>query len=182
MTIIQSPAVEMGKAIFGVPKLYFAGAGMESNGRIFYSDDYHFLEDERVYMIKGYANGFAIDDNAFIVFDITNLQPLYYKVETIESTTDVENAELASLKISGNSLTPEFSPGTTEYTVTTKDASNTVMAVAADATANIEVTYNDKVIANGSRITWGDSNVVKIEVTDGSQTKTYTITVTKGEE
>lgn len=184
LTIIQSPAVKMGTAVFGVPKLYFCGAGMESNGRILYSDDYHFLEDERVYLIKGYANGFAIDNNAFIVFDITNLQPLYYKVETVQSVTDVENAELASLKIGGHALTPEFAAVTTEYTVETSDASNTITAVAADATANIDVTYNDKVIANGSRITWeaGAGNVVKVKVTDGSQTKTYTITVTKSGE
>ena len=56
--------------------------------------------------------------------------------------------------------------------------------MAADATASIDVTYNDEVIANGSRITWeaGAGNVVKVKVTDGSQTKTYTITVTKSGE
>ena len=106
---------------------------------------------------------------------------MYYKVETVQSVTDVENAELASLKIGGHALTPEFDAATTEYTVETSDASNTVTAMAADATASIDVTYNDEVIANGSRITWeaGAGNVVKVKVTDGSQTKTYTITVTK---
>ena len=179
--IVQSAAVPVGKAVFGMARLYFMGSGMENNGRILYSDEYHFLEDERVYLIKGYAHGFALDNNAFVVFDITGLQPAYYKVETVSNTADVENADLADLKMSGHTLTPAFDPATTEYTATTKDASNTVTALLADTTAEMEVTYNDKVIANGSRITWADGagNVVKVKVTDGSVEKTYTVTVTK---
>lgn len=182
--IIQSPAVPMGKAVFGMGPLYFLGSGIENDGRILYSDDYHFLEDERVYLIKMYAHGFAVDNNAFVVLDIANLQPAYYKVETVESTTDVEDATLADLRIGGHALTPTFSAATTTYTLTTEDATNTVTAVPADATASMVITYNDEEIANGSRITWedGSGNVVKVAVTDGSQTKTYQITVTKGDE
>ncbi len=184
MEIIQSPAVPVGRAVFGIARLYFLGSGIENNGRILYSDDYRFLEDERVYLIKMYAHGFATDNNAFIVFDITGLQPAYYKVEVVESATDVENAALADLRIGGHVLTPAFVGTTTDYTLTTEDASNTVMAVAEDATASMVITYNDKEIANGSRITWesGAGNVVKVKVTDGSQTKTYQVTVTKSEE
>lgn len=182
--IIQSPAVPMGKAVFGMGPLYFLGSGIENDGRILYSDDYHFLEDERVYLIKMYAHGFAVDNNAFVVLDIANMQPAYYKVETVESTTDVEDATLADLRIGGHALTPTFSAATTTYTLTTEDATNTVTAVPADATASMVITYNDEEIANGSRITWedGSGNVVKVAVTDGSQTKTYQITVTKGDE
>ena len=181
--IIQSSAVPMGKAVFGMARLYFLGSGIENNGRIMYSDDYHFLEDERVYLIKMYAHGFAVDNNAFVVLDISNLQPAYYKVETVESTTDVEDATLADLRVGGHVLTPAFSAATTTYTLTTEDATNTVTAVPADATASMVMTYNDEEIANGSRVTWADgsSNVVKVVVTDGSQTKTYQITVTKGD-
>lgn len=179
--VVQSAAVPMGKAVFGMARLYFMGSGIENNGRILYSDEYHFLEDERVYLIKGYAHGFALDNNAFVVFDISGLQPAYYKVETVQNTADVENADLADLKFSGHTLTPEFAAATTEYTVTTQDATNTVTAVMADTTAEMKLTYNDKVVANGSRITWadGNKNVVKIEVKDGETTKTYTLTVTK---
>ena len=162
---------------------YFLGGGVGNNGRILYSDDYHFLEDERVYLIKLYAAGFAKDNNSFIVFDISGLQPAYYKVETVESVTDVENASLADIKVSNNTLSPVFAADTLAYTVETTDASNAITALPADATAAMEITYNDKVIANGSRITWatGSGNVVKIKVTDGSATKTYEITVTKAE-
>lgn len=183
MEIIPSAEVPTGRAVFGMANRYFLGGGVGNNGRILYSDDYHFLEDERVYLIKLYAAGFAKDNNSFIVFDISGLQPAYYKVETVESVTDVENASLADIKISNNALSPVFAPETLAYTVETTDASNAITAVPADATAAMEITYNDKVIANGSRITWatGSSNVVKIKVTDGSATKTYEITVTKAE-
>ena len=47
-------------------------------GKIEYSDHYRFLEDERVYLIKGYANGMPLDNNAFLVLDISELQPILY--------------------------------------------------------------------------------------------------------
>lgn len=183
MDIIQSAEVPVGRAVFGMGKRYFLGGGVGNNGRILYSDDYRFLEDERVYLIKAYAAGLAKDNNSFIVLDISGLQPAYYKVENVESVTDVENASLADIKISNNNLSPVFAAETLAYTVETTDASNAITAVPADATAAMEITYNDKVIANGSRITWatGAGNVVKIKVTDGSATKTYEITVTKAE-
>lgn len=182
--VMQSPAVQVGRAVFGMARLYFAGAGLENEGRITYSDDYRFLEDERVYMIKTYSDGFPVDNNSFLLFDISNLQPAYWKVEVVESTTDTDNAELSDLKIGGHTLTPEFTSETTTYTLTTEDASNTVTAIQKDFTAAVEVTYNDKPVANGSRITWteGAGNVVKVKVTDGSQTKTYQVTVTKSGE
>lgn len=181
METIQSAAVPVGKAVFGMAKLYFAGAGIEKNGRILFSDEYHFLEDERVYLIKTYAHGFPVDNNAFLLLDISELQPAYYKVELAPVFEDPENAELADFKIGGHTLTPEFTSETTEYTLTTKDASNTIQAIPADTTATLELTYNQKTIANGTKVTWEDGagNVVKAKVTDGKTTKEYTVTVTK---
>ena len=182
MEIIQSQEVEVGRAVFGAAKLYFAGSGIENDGRIMFSDEYRFLEDERVYLIKLYANGFPVDNNSFMYLDISDLQPARYKVETAEERENEENADLSDLRIGGNSLTPAFKPETTAYTVETGDASNAVIATVADATAEIEITYNDKVVGNGSRITWEDGeNVVKIKVTDGATEKEYQVTVTKSE-
>lgn len=179
--IVQSAEVPVGRAVFGMAHLYFLGGGIGNKGKILYSDDYHFLEDERVYLIKMYAHGFAVDNTSFLYLDISELQPAYFKVENVDSAEDAENADLADLKISNNALEPAFVAATTEYTVATSDASNAVTAVPADMTADMVITYNDKVIANGSRITWaaGSANIVKIVVTDGSATKTYQITVTK---
>lgn len=84
ITVIQTPAVEEGKAILGLAYRYFGGAGMTSKeGRIEYSDEYQFLEDNRVYLIKLYANGQPKDNNAFVVLDISGLKPAIVKVETV---------------------------------------------------------------------------------------------------
>ena len=178
--VMQSAAVPKGKAVFGIANLYFMGAGMGNNGNILYSDEYHFLEDERVYLIKMYAHGFPVDNNAFIVFDITNLQPAYYKVETVANTADVDDATLADLKFSNKKFNETFAAGTTTYTVTTTDAGNTITALPADATAEVEIEFKDKKYPNGTKLTWdAGENTVKVIVTDGAETKTYTITVTK---
>lgn len=79
--IIQSSAVAEGTAIFGLANKYFMGIGAgSSGGKIEYSDEVKFLEDERVYLIKMYGNGRALDDNAFIFADITGLKPAVLEV------------------------------------------------------------------------------------------------------
>ena len=83
MTVIQSAAMAEGKAIIGIAYKYFAAAGMSKDGRIEYSDHYQFLEDNRVYLIKLYANGFPMDNNAFVYLDISELKPKTYKVKVV---------------------------------------------------------------------------------------------------
>lgn len=79
--VIQSPAVTSGEAIFGLAKKYFMGIGAGSNGgKIEYSDEFRFLDDERVYLTKMYGNGRALDDNAFILADISGLTPATLEV------------------------------------------------------------------------------------------------------
>jgi hypothetical protein len=94
MTIIQSAAVATGKAVLGLGYKYFMGIGMDSRaGRIEYSDEFKWLDDERVYKIKLYANGMPMDNNAFQYLDISGLKPAIVRV-TIENeepiTTTVE--------------------------------------------------------------------------------------------
>lgn len=84
MSIIPSGAVDAGKAVMGLACRYFAAAGTAKQGKIEYSDDYRFLEDERVYMIKLFANGMPKDNNAFQVLDISNLLPLTWKLVQLE--------------------------------------------------------------------------------------------------
>ncbi len=67
--IIQEPTVEVGKAIIGLPEKYDLNVGM--NQKIEYSDEARFLDDERVYLAKMYANGKAVDNNSFILLDIS---------------------------------------------------------------------------------------------------------------
>ncbi len=70
-TVVQSVAVPVGTMVAGMAKDYFMGVG--STQKIEYSDHYKFLEDERTYIAKQYANGKPIDNESFLVFDITNL-------------------------------------------------------------------------------------------------------------
>lgn len=177
--IIQSAAVPEGKAVYGMAPKYFLGVGMARNGRIEYSDEYRFLEDERVYLIKLYAHGFAKDNNAFMVLDITELQPVRFKVI---STTEEKSysAALSDLRIGSLELSPKFTAGETTYTATTSNATNTVTAVPASGSADVEITVEGKAVTNGTAVTWtAGANTVTVKVTDGDQTKTYTVTVTK---
>lgn len=182
MTIIPSGAVETGEAVLGLGYRYLALAGSEKNGKIEYSDDYRFLEDERVYLIKLYANGMPKDNNSFLVLDISNLQPLSWKVTQLNVPAASTVAKLTELKIGALSLTPDFAEDTLNYTVQTQNATNTVKAVASDAAAEVEITVNGEKIENGTAAEWkAGENSVKVIVTaaDGTTKATYTVTVTK---
>ena len=177
--IIQSAAVPEGKAVYGMANKYFLGVGMAKDGKIEFSDEYRFLEDERVYLIKLYANGFALDNNAFLVLDISKLQPVRFEVVT-KTESKTYSANLSDLKVGALSTSPAFAAGTVTYTATTSNASNTITAVPESSTAEIEVTVGGKKIVNGAAATWSQgANTVKVKVTDGDQEKTYTLTVTK---
>ncbi|MBB6214968.1 hypothetical protein HNQ80_001053 [Anaerosolibacter carboniphilus] len=69
--VVQSVAVPEGKMIAGMAKDYFMGVG--STQKIEYSDHYKFLEDERTYIAKQYANGKPKDNDSFLVFDISGM-------------------------------------------------------------------------------------------------------------
>lgn len=187
MRVIQSAALPSGKAILGIGYKYFAGAGMEREGRIEYSDHYQFLEDDRVYLIKLYANGFPMDNNAFLVLDVSELQPATIRVTTIDPPAASDNDDLASLSLGAAKLSPAFAAATTTYTATTTNASNVINAIPADAGATIEITNTHDTdqtdtYDNGAAIQWADGeNTVKVKVTaaNGTTNQTYTVTVTK---
>lgn len=87
-TVIQSTAVPAGHAVMGLGDRYFMGLGTGTGkgGRIEYSDEYKFLEDQRVYKIKFYGNGRPMDENAFVYLDITGLKPYVQKVEVVNAS------------------------------------------------------------------------------------------------
>lgn len=72
--IIQSVHVPANRMIVGQGKDYFMGVG--SAKKIEYSDEFRFLDDQRVYIAKQYANGRPVSDEAFLYFDITDLKLL----------------------------------------------------------------------------------------------------------
>lgn len=87
--VIQSEQMGEGTAIFGVASKYKMGIGSESSkgGKIEYSDEYKFLEDQRYYLIKVLGNGRATSDNDFIYLDISKLKPLNPSVNIANDIT-----------------------------------------------------------------------------------------------
>lgn len=181
MTIIQSGALARGEAILGMAYRYFAAAGSATKGKIEYSDDYRFIEDERVYLIKAYANGMPMDNNAFLYLDISGIKPATWKVEMVEGGEPSAVANLSALRIGSAVLDPVFAAGTTTYAAETTNAHNVINATPEDAEAEINITANDVAVDNGTAATWKDgANTVKIAVKAPSgATKTYTVTVNK---
>ena len=77
-------------------------------------------------------------------------------------------------------LTPVFDGETISYTATTRNATNKVTVAPADSNAVVEIKLGDTVIENGSNASWADGeNTLSINVTNGSQSTTYTVIVTK---
>lgn len=182
MTVIQSAALKRGEAVIGIAPRYFAAAGIATSGRIEYSDHYKFLEDQRTYIVKGYANGMPMDNNAFLFLDISELKPAVWKVEMVNPAAPSATAELSDLRLGSVSLSPSFEDTTTTYTAETTNARNTITAYPANAGASIKVTVNDVEVDNGTLVTWRSGwNDVVVDVTaaDGTTTKQYKVTVTK---
>lgn len=91
--VIQCVGVPEGHAIVGIGKNYFFGLGTGRNGRIERDDSYRFLDDEATYAIKMHGNGMPDDNNSFVLLDISNVQPSYLTVKTIDATPAAEGAE-----------------------------------------------------------------------------------------
>lgn len=70
-TVVQSIAMPVGKMVCGRPKDYMLLVG--GADRITYSDDFKFLDDERVYATKMFANGKPKKDKSFLLFDISSM-------------------------------------------------------------------------------------------------------------
>lgn len=191
--VVQSVHIPAGEAIIGLGKKYFFGLGTGSGGKIEYSDHYHFLEDERVYLTKLYGNGRPIDNVSFKRLDISGLVPVIPGVFVTNDplnvnatvadqpiSVDANDARLSSLKIGGKTLSPAFNKSVFNYTCATTDATNTITAVAMDGEAVITIKNGETAVDNGAAATWeAGANVVTIDVAIGGETETYTVTVTK---
>lgn len=89
--VIKSTQVAEGKAIFGIADRYYMCLGLPKNGKIEYSDDVQFMDDNRVYLAKLYGNGLPMDNNAFLYLDISGLEEL--RVPVVTWTESVEAAD-----------------------------------------------------------------------------------------
>jgi hypothetical protein len=78
--VIRSNALATGKAILCLPEEYFMGVGTGKNGTLTFSDEYKFLEDQRVFKVKMHGMGKAYDNTVAILLDISELDPAFITV------------------------------------------------------------------------------------------------------
>lgn len=185
-TVIQSSQIAENEAIIGLGKRYLMAAGTGKSGRIEYSDEYRFLEDERVYLTKFYGHGQPKDNNSFALLDITNLKPTVQQVYVANTDENpiaiypINDARLTSLVIGSLTLSPAFNKSIFAYTAATSNATNTITVVPKDGEAEVEILNGSTPVANGAAATWvNGANTVTINVTSGTETETYTVVVTK---
>lgn len=85
--VIQSEMIEEGTAAIGQLSRYKACMSLGKDGQVEFSDQYQFLEDNRVYAIRTYGTGFCYSGTDFIKLDISALEPLKISVTLNSSTT-----------------------------------------------------------------------------------------------
>ena len=88
--VIICNALDDDAAILGLPQNYFLGIGQAKSGRansIQYSDEYKFIEDQRVFKTVNYADGRAVDNTSFILLDVSSLEAAVVPVSTTSVAT-----------------------------------------------------------------------------------------------
>ena len=182
ITVIPvSRGLKQGEAVLGLAKRYAGMLGGPKKGAVSYSDEFRWLQDQRVYKVKFFGNGFPMDNSSFLLLDISKLQKRRYVVQTSEFVPS-NDANLADLAIGTLAFDSAFDPSDTSYTASTTNATNVLRAVPAQAGALIECKLGTEEVANGTPLTWstGENTVtVKVTAPDGTATKTYTVVVTK---
>lgn len=72
--VVTSVKMPVGKAVAGIAKNYFCGINGGTSGLIEYSDEYQFLEDNRVYTTRVYGHGQPVDNTSFTYLDISAVE------------------------------------------------------------------------------------------------------------
>lgn len=86
--VIISNYVENGEAVMGLLDEYHLLVGKSRrNNAIEYSDEYKFLEDQRVFKVITYADGRPWDNTSFLVLDISGLDPAYITVKSLSESS-----------------------------------------------------------------------------------------------
>lgn len=86
--VITAAGVKRGEAILGLGNNYWFGVGAgTAGGKIEYSDEYKWLEEQRYYKVKLYGNGRPVDNTSFILLDISGLKE---HIRRVKAVTDAE--------------------------------------------------------------------------------------------
>lgn len=144
------------------------------------SEHVQFIQDNTVFRGKARADGKPVIPKAFVAMNINNVD-----VTTVVSfAADLANdANLNGLTLSGNTLSPTFSPAVTSYTVATAAADTTkIEATSAQPGAQIAIAYNGQNVRNGGTITLlkdSKAHPITVTVKNGNAVKVYTVQITR---
>lgn len=85
--IFQSAALAEGEAVIGIAPYYFIGIGPAGKqGTIVPDDSVKFLEDQRAYKAKLQGNGRPLDQYAFLLLDVSNLESIVSTIVEVAGT------------------------------------------------------------------------------------------------
>lgn len=166
-----------GDIIGGYGDLYLLA--MRSGMTIESSREVQFIQDNTVFKGKQRADGQPIIPGAFVAININN--------EAVTTTMDfaadtANDAQLLSLSVGSESLSPTFGSTTYAYTVTASGTNAKVEATPAQSGAQVSISYNGQNVRNGGTVTWlTDSNphTLAITVKQGNAVRVYNVAVTK---
>lgn len=85
--IFQSANLAKGEAVIGIAPYYFIGIGPAGKqGTIVADDSVKFLEDQRAYKAKLHGNGRPLDQYAFLLLDVSNLEAIVSTIVEVAGT------------------------------------------------------------------------------------------------
>lgn len=153
-----------------------AGMTIESSSEV------QFIQDNTVFKGKERADGQPIIPGAFVAININNQE-----VTTVmDFAADTANdAQLTSLAVGSETLSPVFSSTTYSYTLAPTGTSAKIEATSSQPDAQVSIAYGGKNVRNGGTVTWlADSAAHPLTVTvkQGNAVRVYTVTVTKAGE
>lgn len=188
--VVQSAYMPQGKAVIGIGKRYLMAMGAGTNGgKIEFSDEYKFLEDERYYLIKLYGTGRPLDNTSFLYLDISSLKPHYPVVRV----ADYVEAGLASIEVVDeleNEIDLSFDPAIHYYEATVDDAKAAndnnqivIKAAAAESEGVITATLNGDAVSDPNWVTGATltlaagANIIILTVTTANLVEQYVLVV-----
>lgn len=153
-----------------------AGMTIESSSEV------QFIQDNTVFKGKERADGQPTIPGAFVAININNQE-----VTTVmDFAADTANdAQLTSLAVGSETLSPVFSSTTYSYTLAPTGTSAKIEATSSQPDAQVSIAYGGKNVRNGGTVTWlADSAAHPLTVTvkQGNAVRVYTVTVTKAGE
>ena len=172
IVVLSDDIIPNNNIIVGYGELYLLAE--RAGSEFARSDEYRFAEDQIAFKGTARYDGEPVIAEGFVAIGL-GASPQTSMAFTGDTAND---ATLESLSI-GTGLTPEFSSGTFDYTLSTTSASLTVDATAVQDSAQISIVYDGKKVKNGGSIAPDGTKDLVIAVTNGLGKQNYTVKITK---